>query len=43
MCGIILSTLDIPQDAYKFVENRGPDARNIVKHRDINFIHFLSY
>ena len=41
MCGIIVSTLDIPLEAYKFVKNRGPDETNIIKHRDINFIHFL--
>lgn len=41
MCGIIVSTLDIPLQAYKFVKNRGPDESNIIKYRDINFAHFL--
>ena len=41
MCGIIISNLDIPNSAFKYVENRGPDNTNIVKYKDITFIHFL--
>lgn len=42
MCGIIISTLDIP-DNYKFIENRGPDNIGKKTMNGINFIHFLLY
>lgn len=41
MCGIIVSSLDIPNNAYKFIQNRGPDYTNINNFNGINFIHFL--
>ena len=41
MCGIIISNLDIPKSSFKYIENRGPDNTNIVKYKDITFIHFL--
>ena len=41
MCGIIVSDLPIPKNAYKFVEKRGPDNTNEVRYNDINFVHFL--
>lgn len=41
MCGIIISNLDIPKSSFKFIEKRGPDNTNIVKYKDITFIHFL--
>ena len=41
MCGIIVSSIQIPINAYKFVENRGPDNTNIIEYNNINFIHFL--
>ena len=41
MCGIIISTLEIPETANKYVKNRGPDLTNKTRHRDINFIHHL--
>ena len=41
MCGIIISTLNIPNEAHKFNKNRGPDHTNIVNINNINFIHFL--
>ena len=41
MCGIIVSTLDIPEKAEKFIKNRGPDNRNKVRHNNIHFIHYL--
>ena len=31
MCGIIVSTLDVEEDAYKYVKNRGPDKTNKIK------------
>tara|TARA_B100001769_G_scaffold183661_1_gene145319 strand:+ start:19431 stop:20756 length:1326 start_codon:yes stop_codon:yes gene_type:complete len=41
MCGIIISNLNIPKSAFKYIENRGPDNTNIVKYKEITFIHFL--
>jgi len=41
MCGILISDLSIPKNAYKFVEKRGPDNTNEVRYNDINFVHFL--
>ena len=41
MCGIIVSTLDVEEDAYKYVKNRGPDKTNKIKYNGVNFIHFL--
>ena len=41
MCGIIVSSLDIPEKAEKFIKNRGPDNRNVVSYNKINFIHYL--
>jgi len=41
MCGIIVSTLNIPDDCNKFIENRGPDETNRVSYNNINFVHFL--
>jgi asparagine synthetase B (glutamine-hydrolysing) len=41
MCGIIISSLKIPEKAYKFVERRGPDETNIKEYKNINFVHFL--
>ena len=41
MCGIIISTYDIPQHALKFINNRGPDSINSININNINFVHFL--
>ena len=41
MCGIIVSSLDIPTDAYKFINNRGPDFTNKTNICGISFVHFL--
>ena len=41
MCGIIISSLEIPLSSIKFVKNRGPDEMNIANHHDIHFMHFL--
>ena len=43
MCGIIVSDLVIPKNAYKFVEKRGPDNTNEISYQDINFVHFLCH
>ena len=41
MCGIIISNLTIPNNSYKFINNRGPDKTNIVNYNNITFVHFL--
>uniref|UniRef100_A0A6C0JRM9 Glutamine amidotransferase type-2 domain-containing protein n=1 Tax=viral metagenome TaxID=1070528 RepID=A0A6C0JRM9_9ZZZZ len=41
MCGIIISTLDIPTNAYNLINNRGPDYTNVINLNGINFVHFL--
>ena len=41
MCGIIISTLDIPETSYTFVKNRGPDHTNKITVNNIHFVHFL--
>lgn len=41
MCGIIVSSLPIPENAEKYVKNRGPDNKNIVTVNNITFIHYL--
>lgn len=40
MCGIIVSSIDIPNN-YNFIQNRGPENTNKVTINNINFIHFL--
>ena len=29
MCGIIISSLEVPNCCYKYINNRGPDATNV--------------
>jgi len=41
MCGIIVSNLNIPLNAYNFISNRGPDYTNAVNTGGYNFVHFL--
>ena len=41
MCGIIVSTSDIPQNALQFINNRGPDSTHSLNINNINFVHFL--
>ena len=41
MCGIIISSITIPENAKKFVEKRGPDKTNAITYNNINFLHFL--
>lgn len=41
MCGIVVSSLDIPDDALKLVQKRGPDLTNRITYEGIHFIHFL--
>lgn len=41
MCGIIISSLEIPLTAYKYIENRGPDNTNKLFYNNFNFVHFL--
>ena len=41
MCGIIVSTSDIPQNALQFINNRGPDSIHSLNINNINFVHFL--
>lgn len=41
MCGILLSTLNIPITAHKKIDKRGPDETNKLSFNGINFIHFL--
>lgn len=41
MCGIIVSSLDIPIGAYDLVKNRGPNQTNKFTYNNINFVHFL--
>ena len=41
MCGIIVSTEDIPLNSDNFLKNRGPDETNTIKYNNINFVHYL--
>jgi asparagine synthetase B (glutamine-hydrolysing) len=41
MCGIIVSSLKVSDDACKFISKRGPDYKNEIIFDNINFIHFL--
>lgn len=41
MCGLIVSSLDIPIAAYDLVKKRGPNQTNNVTYNNINFVHFL--
>ncbi len=41
MCGIIVSTEDIKQNADIFLKNRGPDFTNKITYKNINFVHYL--
>lgn len=41
MCGIIVSSLKISPEAYKFIEKRGPDYKNEYTINNINLVHFL--
>jgi len=41
MCGIIVSTLNVPDDCSKFIKNRGPDEINKVTYNNIHFVHYL--
>ena len=41
ICGIIVSTSDIPQNALQFINNRGPDNTHSLNINNINFVHFL--
>ena len=41
MCGIIVSTSDIPQNALQFINNRGPDNTHSLNINNINFCSFF--
>jgi len=41
MCGIIVSSVDIPEYSDKYIKNRGPDYTNKITHRGIHFVHYL--
>lgn len=41
MCGITISTLEVPEDALRLVEKRGPDHTNKVTFNQVIFIHHL--
>lgn len=41
MCGIIVSSLDIPSGCDYYVKNRGPDYKNMVSYNGIHFVHYL--
>lgn len=41
MCGIIVSSLKIPENCDKYIKNRGPDYVSKITHNNINFIHYL--
>ena len=41
MCGIIISSKDVPLSSYRYIKNRGPDETNKIQYNGINFIHFL--
>lgn len=41
MCGIIVSTENVPLNVYKNINKRGPDNTNILFYNNIYFIHFL--
>ena len=43
MCGIIISSIIVPEYATKFIEKRGPDKTNSISYNNIHFIHFLLY
>lgn len=41
MCGIIISSLDIPVNSYDYIKNRGPDCTSVISYNNLTFIHFL--
>lgn len=41
MCGIIVSSVDIPPETDSFIKLRGPDHMNSIKYNDIYFVHYL--
>lgn len=41
MCGIVVSSLDIPAGCERYVKNRGPDYTNSVTMNGIHFVHYL--
>ena len=41
MCGIIVSTENIPNHADKFLKKRGPDLTNKITYNNIHFAHYL--
>ncbi len=41
MCGVIVSTEDIPLNADTFLKNRGPDGTNKITYNNIHFVHYL--
>jgi asparagine synthetase B (glutamine-hydrolysing) len=41
MCGIIVSTIDVPENSYNLIQKRGPDNISKVTYNNIHFIHFL--
>ena len=41
MCGIIVSSLNVPENSYNLIQNRGPDNTSKITYNNIHFIHFL--
>lgn len=41
MCGIIVSSLDIPENSYNLIQKRGPDNTSKITYNNIHFVHFL--
>ena len=41
MCGIIVSSLDVPENSYNLIQKRGPDNTSKITYNNIHFIHFL--
>jgi len=41
MCGIIVSSLDIPENSYNLIQKRGPDKTSKITYNNIHFVHFL--